>query len=188
MPTNGHTARSAAMTPPPVHRYNTRVKLAGRVAIVTGGAVGIGRVYVRRLLAEGARVLIGDIVDATDALRELADRGEVRSVTVDVASATSAQAMTDEAVRVFGRLDILVNNAAVFAALKPQPFDEIPEAEWQRVMQVNVTGVWSCVRAVVPAMRGQGGGRIVNVASAIVGKGTALLLHYVTSKGAVVAM
>src|SRR5262249_53141672 len=107
MPTNGHTARSAAMTPPPVHRHNTPVNLAGRVAIVTGGAVGIGRVYVRRLLAEGARVLIGDIVDATDALRELADRGEVRSVTVDVASATSAQAMTDEAVRVFGRLDIL---------------------------------------------------------------------------------
>jgi len=164
MPTNGHTARSAAMTPPPVHRYNTRVKLAGRVAIVTGGAVGIGRVYVRRLLAEGARVLIGDIVDATDALRELAGRGEVRSVTVDVASATSAQAMTDEAVRVFGRLDILVNNAAVFATLKPQPFDAIPEAEWDRVMAVNVKGIWNCAKAVVPAMKAQGGGRIVNIA------------------------
>jgi NAD(P)-dependent dehydrogenase (short-subunit alcohol dehydrogenase family) len=83
---------------------------------------------------------------------------------------------------------VLVNNAAVFAALKPRRFDEIPEAEWDRVLSVNVTGIWNCVRAVAPTMRAQGGGRIVNVASAIVGKGTALLLHYVTSKGAVVAM
>jgi len=164
------------------------VKLAGRVAIVTGGAVGIGRVYVRRLLAEGARVLVGDIVDATDALRELAGRGEVRSVTVDVASATSAQAMTDEAVRVFGRLDILVNNAAVFATLKPQPFDAIPEAEWDRVMAVNVKGIWNCAKAVVPAMKAQGGGRIVNIASAIAPKGSPYLLHYVVSKGAVITM
>jgi NAD(P)-dependent dehydrogenase (short-subunit alcohol dehydrogenase family) len=88
----------------------------------------------------------------------------------------------------FGRVDVLVNNAAVFASLKPQRFDEIPEAEWDRVMAVNVKGIWNCVRAVVPAMRTQGGGRIVNVASAIVAKGTAFLLHYVTSKGAVVAM
>jgi NAD(P)-dependent dehydrogenase (short-subunit alcohol dehydrogenase family) len=76
----------------------------------------------------------------------------------------------------------------VFASLRPQAFDAIPEAEWNRVLAVNVTGVWNCVRAVAPAMRGQGGGRIVNVASAIVAKGTAMLLHYVASKGAVVAM
>jgi NAD(P)-dependent dehydrogenase (short-subunit alcohol dehydrogenase family) len=96
--------------------------------------------------------------------------------------------MVEAAVARFGRIDVLVNNAAVFATLKPGPFDEIPEAEWDRVMAVNVKGIWNCARAVVPVMRGQGGGRIVNVASAIVGKGTALLLHYVTSKGAVVAM
>jgi len=88
----------------------------------------------------------------------------------------------------FHRLDVLVNNAAVFATLAPRPFDEIPEAEWDRVMAVNVRGVWNAVRAVAPIMRTQGGGRIVNVASAIVAKGTAMLLHYVTSKGAVVAM
>ena len=83
---------------------------------------------------------------------------------------------------------MLVNNAAVFASLKPQRFDDISEAEWDRVMAVNVKGLWHCVRAVTPAMRAQGGGRIVNVASAIVAKGTAFLLHYVASKGAVVAM
>jgi NAD(P)-dependent dehydrogenase (short-subunit alcohol dehydrogenase family) len=96
--------------------------------------------------------------------------------------------MVDAALHRFGRIDVLVNNAALFAGLKPQRFDDIPEAEWDRVMAVNVKGMWNCVRSVVPAMRAQGGGRIVNVASAIVAKGTAFLLHYVTSKGAVVAM
>jgi len=106
----------------------------------------------------------------------------------DVSDAASVRAMVEAAVARFGRIDVLVNNAAVFASLKPQAFDAIPEAEWDRVMTVNVKGIWNCARAVVPVMRAQGGGRIINVASAIVAKGTAMLLHYVTSKGAVVAM
>jgi NAD(P)-dependent dehydrogenase (short-subunit alcohol dehydrogenase family) len=85
-------------------------------------------------------------------------------------------------------VDVLVNNAAVFATLKPRPFEAIPESEWDRVMAVNVRGIWNGVRAVAPLMRAQGGGRIVNVASAIAHKGTAGLLHYVTSKGAVITM
>ena len=101
---------------------------------------------------------------------------------------SSVIVLAEDVLFVFCRLVVIVNNAAVFATLKPQPFDEIPEAEWDRVMEVNVKGVWNCARAVVPAMRAQGAGRIVNVASAIVAKGTALLMHYVTSKGAVVAM
>ena len=105
-----------------------------------------------------------------------------------MSDAGSVRAMVEAALARFGRIDVLVNNAAVFATLKPQPFDEIPDAEWDRVMAVNVKGVWNCACAVVPAMRAQGGGRIVNVASAIVAKGTAMLMHYVTSKGAVVAM
>jgi NAD(P)-dependent dehydrogenase (short-subunit alcohol dehydrogenase family) len=109
-------------------------------------------------------------------------------VRADVSDAGSVRAMVEAALARFGRIDVLVNNAAVFATLKPQPFDEIPDAEWDRVMAVNVKGVWNCACAVVPAMRAQGGGRIVNVASAIVAKGTAMLMHYVTSKGAVVAM
>ena len=164
------------------------MRLRDKVAIVTGGASGIGFAYARRFLAEGARVVVADVADATAAADKLGEPAAVLGVHCDVSNADAARAMVDAAVKRFGRVDVLVNNAAVFAALKPQPFDEIPEAEWQRVMAVNVTGVWNCVRAVVPIMRGQGGGRIVNVASAIVGKGTALLLHYVTSKGAVVAM
>ena len=109
--------------------------------------------------------------------------GELRLPLVPVRAETGAAVE-----RAFGRVDVLVNNAAVFATLRPRPFEEIPEAEWDRVMAVNVKGIWNCARAVVPVMRTQGGGRIVNVASAIVAKGTALLLHYVTSKGAVVAM
>jgi NAD(P)-dependent dehydrogenase (short-subunit alcohol dehydrogenase family) len=162
--------------------------LAGSVVIVTGGAAGIGRAYARRFLAEGARVVVADIVDPADAVRELGAHGEAHGVRTDVASADSAQRMADEAVRRFGRIDVLVNNAALFAALKPQPFDAIPEAEWDRLMAVNVKGIWQCVKAVAPVMKGQGSGRIVNVASAIAAKGTPHLLHYVTSKGAVIAM
>jgi NAD(P)-dependent dehydrogenase (short-subunit alcohol dehydrogenase family) len=105
-----------------------------------------------------------------------------------VSDAAAMRALAQEATARFGRIDVLVNNAAVFATLAPRPFEDIPDAEWDRVMAVNVRGVWNAVRAVTPTMRTQGSGRIVNVASAIVAKGTAMLLHYVTSKGAVVAM
>jgi NAD(P)-dependent dehydrogenase (short-subunit alcohol dehydrogenase family) len=163
------------------------MRLPGKVALVTGGAAGLGFAYARRFLAEGASVVLADVAEAVAAAEKLgADR--VLGVRTDVSDAAAVGAMVEAAVGRFGRIDVLVNNAAVFATLRPQPFDEIPEAEWDRVMAVNVKGVWNCARAVAPVMRAQGGGRIVNVASAIVAKGTALLLHYVTSKGAVVAM
>jgi NAD(P)-dependent dehydrogenase (short-subunit alcohol dehydrogenase family) len=164
------------------------MRLPGKVAVITGGAVGIGFAYAKRFLAEGARVVVADVADPAAAVDKLDAAGRALGVRADVSDATSVRAMVEAALARFGRIDVLVNNAAVFATLKPQPFDEIPEAEWDRVMAVNVKGVWNCARAVVPAMRAQGGGRIVNVASAIVAKGTALLMHYVTSKGAVVAM
>ena len=164
------------------------MRLPGKVAVITGGAAGIGFAYAKRFLAEGARVVVADVADPAAAVDKLDAAGRALGVRADVSDATSVRAMVEAALARFGRIDVLVNNAAVFATLKPQPFDEIPEAEWDRVMAVNVKGVWNCARAVVPAMRAQGGGRIVNVASAIVAKGTALLLHYVTSKGAVVAM
>jgi NAD(P)-dependent dehydrogenase (short-subunit alcohol dehydrogenase family) len=162
--------------------------LDGKVAVITGGAAGIGFAYARRFLAEGARVVITDIADPTPAANTLGAGDRVLARQADVTDTAAIRALAEAAVAHFGRIDVLVNNAAVFATLRPLPFDEIPEAEWARVMAVNVTGVWNAVRAVVPTMRAQGGGRIVNVASAIVAKGTALLLHYVTSKGAVVAM
>jgi NAD(P)-dependent dehydrogenase (short-subunit alcohol dehydrogenase family) len=164
------------------------MRLGDKVAVITGAAAGIGVAYARRFLAEGARVVLADVVDPAAAAEKLGAAERVLGVRTDVSDAAAARAMVDAAVARFGRIDVLVNNAAVFATLKPQRFDEIPEGEWDRVMAVNVTGVWNCTRAVVPVMRAHGGGRIVNVASAIVAKGTALLLHYVTSKGAVVAM
>ena len=164
------------------------MRLEGKVAVITGGAAGIGFAYAKRFLAEGARVVVADIADPRPAVDKLDARGRALGLSTDVSDAASVRAMVAAALARFGRIDVLVNNAAVFATLKPQRFDEIPEAEWDRVMAVNVKGVWNCARAVAPAMRAQGGGRIVNVASAIVAKGTALLLHYVTSKGAVVAM
>jgi len=164
------------------------MRLHGKVAVITGGAAGIGFAYAKRFLGEGARVAVADIADPGPAVEKLDAAGRALGVRTDVSDETSVRAMVETTLARFGRIDVLVNNAAVFATLTPQRFDEIPEAEWDRVMAVNVKGVWNCARAVVPAMRAQGGGRIVNVASAIVAKGTALLLHYVTSKGAVVAM
>jgi NAD(P)-dependent dehydrogenase (short-subunit alcohol dehydrogenase family) len=164
------------------------MRLKDKVAVITGGAAGIGFSYARRFLAEGACVVLADIVDPVSAAEKLAAAERTLAVHTDVSDARAVRAMVDAAVARFGRIDVLVNNAAIFATLAPQPFDAIPEVEWDRVMAVNVKGVWNCARAVVPVMRAQGGGRMVNVASAIVAKGTALLLHYVTSKGAVVAM
>ena len=164
------------------------MRLASKVAVVTGGAAGIGFAYARRFLAEGARVVVADVADPVAAAGKLDSSGGVLGIRTDVSDIGSVQAMVDATVTRFGRIDVLVNNAAVFASLKPQAFDAIPEDEWDRVMAVNVKGIWNCARAVVPVMRAQGHGRIVNVASAIVGKGTAMLLHYVTSKGAVVAL
>ena len=158
------------------------VRLGGQVAIITGGAAGLGLAYARRFLEEGARVLIADIVDPAAAAKE------VHAVRTDVASPVSVDAMIGVAVQRFGRVDILVNNAALFAGLAPMPFEQIAETEWDRLMAVNVKGVWLCCRAVAPVMKGQRSGRIINIASAIVAKGTPLLMHYVASKGAVIAM
>jgi NAD(P)-dependent dehydrogenase (short-subunit alcohol dehydrogenase family) len=165
-----------------------QMRLDGKVAVITGGAGGIGFAFARRLLAEGARVVIADVADAPAAVDKLNADDRALGVMADVSSIASVRAMVDAAAARFGRIDVLVNNAAVFSTLTPRPFDQIPDTEWERVMAVNIRGVWNCARAVAPLMRAQGGGRIVNVASAIVAKGTALLLHYVTSKGAVVAM
>lgn len=163
-------------------------RLDGKVVIVTGGAAGLGFAYARRFVTEGACVVIADVVDCADALKRLDAPDVTHGVRADVARFEDCRRLVEDARGRFGRVDVLVNNAAVFATLKPTPLDAIPETEWDRVMAVNVKGIWNCVRAVIPAMRAQGGGRIVNVASAIAHKGTAGLLHYVTSKGAVITM
>jgi len=164
-------------------------RVAGKVAIVTGAAQGIGATYARALAAEGARVVISDILDGSALAKELTDAGsDVRFIHADVSDQASVQAMVDAVVEAHGRIDILVSNAAVYASLTIKPFLEIEPDEWDKVMAVNVRGAFICAKAVVPVMKQNGYGRITNIASGTVFKGTPGLLHYVTSKGAIVAM
>lgn len=164
-------------------------RLQGRVAIVTGAAQGIGARYAQALAAEGASLVCADLAEAAPVVQSIVTGGGVAlAVRLDVADGESASRMAAAVLERFGRIDILVNNAGLFAGLAPKPFEQITTAEWDQVMAVNVRGPFECARAVVPAMRRAGYGKIVNVASGTVFKGSPLLLHYVTSKGAVVAM
>ncbi len=164
-------------------------RLQGRVAIVTGAAQGIGARYAAALAAEGAAVVCSDIVDAEPVAQKIRDAGgRAIAVHTDVSAPESVAQMAAAAIDAYGRIDILVNNAGLFAQLEMKPFDQIGSAEWDRVMAVNVRGPFECAKAVVPQMRQQGYGKIVNIASGTVFKGVPMLLHYVSSKGAVVAM
>jgi NAD(P)-dependent dehydrogenase (short-subunit alcohol dehydrogenase family) len=162
------------------------MRLKDRVAIVTGAARGIGQAYCLALAREGAKVVAADILSCAETVAKVQDAGgEVLGVTADVASTPSTQAMAAQALQRFGRIDILVNNAAILA--KPTPFDQISEAEWERVMAVNIKGMWLCCKAVIPVMRQQGKGKIINISSDTIWLGVPMLLHYVASKGAVLA-
>ncbi|MBM3486779.1 MAG: SDR family oxidoreductase [Alphaproteobacteria bacterium] len=163
-------------------------RLGGRVAIVTGGAQGIGAHYAKGLAAEGAKVAVADILDPTPVVNSIRQQGgEAIGIVADMTKTASVEAMVAKTVGAFGKLDILVNNAAIFGKLERKPQSEIDNAEWDRVIDVNVTGPWRCVRAAVPEMKKNGYGKIINIASTTVWKGVPLLLHYVTSKGAVEA-
>jgi NAD(P)-dependent dehydrogenase (short-subunit alcohol dehydrogenase family) len=159
--------------------------LDGRVAIVTGAAQGIGNAIAKGLAAEGARIIIADLDRADEAAAEL-DGGI--GLTVDVADDAQVDRMARDVVDRCGRIDILVNNAGLYASLPMRPFTDIPVDEWRRVMDVNVLSMFLTCRAVVPHMREQGGGRIVNISSGTPFRGVPFLLHYVTSKGAIVAL
>jgi NAD(P)-dependent dehydrogenase (short-subunit alcohol dehydrogenase family) len=154
-------------------------RLKGKVAIVTGGATGIGKAIAARLAKDGARVVIADLQKSD---------GAALNLQVDVSREDQVNAMAAETMKALGRIDILVNNAAVFSTLKLRPFEDIPVEEFRKVMEVNIMGVWLCCRACVPHMRKGGYGRIVNLASGAPLKGVPLFLHYISSKGAVIAM
>jgi NAD(P)-dependent dehydrogenase (short-subunit alcohol dehydrogenase family) len=162
--------------------------LDGKVAIVTGGGRGIGARYCRGLAAEGAQVMVADINEA--GARDVAAQIDAQSTRADVSDEASVQAMVAATVRAFGRVDILVNNAAIFTELiQPRKaFDAIPIEEWDRVMAVNVRGTWLCSRAVAPLFRQQRSGVIVNISSGTIFNGTEGFAHYVTSKAAVWGM
>ena len=164
------------------------MRFDGKVVIVTGAAQGIGREYARRFAADGAKVVIAD-VDEAGAQATAAGMPNALALKVDVADGPSVRAMVAATLERFGRVDVLVNNAGLFTAILPRrPLEEIAAESWDRVMAVNVKGVFLCVQAVVPAMKGQGGGRIVNIASATALTGVPGFVHYVASKGAVIAM
>ncbi len=133
-------------------------------------------------------MVAADILSCAETVAQVEQAGgEVLGVTVDVANAQSTQAMAVQTRQRFGRIDILVNNAAVYGGLQLTPFEQIAEAEWDRVMAVNVKGIWLCCKAVMPTMKQQGNGKIINISSDTIWMGVPLFLHYVASKGAVFA-
>lgn len=164
------------------------LELHEKVAIVTGAAMGIGRAIAEGLATAGASVVIADVKGAEETAGELVKAGRnAMSVEVDVTSEEATRRMVDQTIERFGAVDILVNNAGIYSSLVPGPFEEISVDDWRLVMDVNVLGQFLCSRAVIPSMRTRGAGRIVNIASGTPFKGVPYLLHYVTSKGAVVA-
>jgi NAD(P)-dependent dehydrogenase (short-subunit alcohol dehydrogenase family) len=166
------------------------VSLNGKVAIVTGAARGLGREYAIALAGEGASVVVADKRDCAESagLVEKAG-GTALALELDVADAASAKSMAEATVEAFGRIDILINNAALYGALAGGRFDDIPEDEWDACMAVNVKGVWNCCKAAVPVMRDGGdGGSIINIASLAAVYGMPYALHYATSKAAVIGI
>jgi NAD(P)-dependent dehydrogenase (short-subunit alcohol dehydrogenase family) len=151
------------------------VSLTGKVAIVTGGAQGIGKAIADGLRAEGAEVVVADLNPPDEGVR------------ADVSSEEDVARLVDDVVGRHGRVDVLVNNAGLYASIPMRSFLEIPLTEWRQVMDVNVASMFLMCRAVVPVMREHGGGRIVNISSGTPFRGVPFLLHYVTSKGAIVA-
>jgi len=164
--------------------------LAGKTVIITGGARGLGLAFSKGFADAGARLAIADIDG--DAAREVAktfiSQGfKAIGAVVDVADEASVKAMIGEVAATYERIDVLVNNAGIYAGLKRKPFYEIAVAEWDRVMSVNLKGAFLCAKAVYPHIKGRGG-KIVNIASATVFSGSPLWMHYVASKGGMIAM
>jgi NAD(P)-dependent dehydrogenase (short-subunit alcohol dehydrogenase family) len=165
-------------------------RLANRVAIVTGGAVGIGRHYSQALAAEGARVMIADIVDGAELAAELAKKHGANSVTsavFDVSDEAQVKGLVAKTLDRFGQIDILVNNAALYAPLPTLKVTDMDVELWDRVMAVNVRGVFLMVKHVAPHMMAKKSGKIINIGSGTVARGIPEFSHYVTSKGAVTA-
>jgi NAD(P)-dependent dehydrogenase (short-subunit alcohol dehydrogenase family) len=165
-------------------------RLAGRTAIVTGGAKGIGRHYSFALAGEGARVMIADIADGAEVAREISAKQGANSVTsmiADVSDESSVKQLIGATIERFGKIDVLVNNAALFAPLQETKCTEIDVELWDKVMAVNLRGPFLMMKHVVPHMQAQGYGKIINIGSGTAFRGIPWMLHYVTSKGGIMA-
>ncbi len=165
-------------------------RLDKRVALLTGGAKGIGRHYAKKLASEGARLMIADIADGQDLAGEIAREhgaNSVASAIADVSDEGAVKKLVADTVDRFGKIDILVNNAALFAPLKEQKVLDIDVALWDRVMAINIRGVFLMTKHVAPHMIAQKYGKIINISSGTVARGIPNFSHYVTSKGAVTA-
>jgi 3-oxoacyl-[acyl-carrier protein] reductase len=161
--------------------------LKDKVVIVTGGAEGIGRAYAVGCAKQGAKVVVADIRDGGGTVGEVEGAGsKAIAVQTDVSDEAATQRMADEALKAFGRIDGLVNNAAYYREVKLTDFEKISVELWDRIFAVNVRGPFLCCKAVMPAMRRQGSGSIVNISSSTAVGGVGKFLHYVTTKGAVI--
>jgi NAD(P)-dependent dehydrogenase (short-subunit alcohol dehydrogenase family) len=164
-------------------------RLDGKTAVITGAGRGIGAVMAKRMAQEGANVVVTDVLDTKTTVEAItAAGGSAIGMSVDVTSDENLAAVVETTEKTFGSLDILVNNASIFAALQPKPFMQIDNDEFDKVMTVNTRGVHQATKAVVPAMLRAGGGKIVNIASGTFYYGPPGLSHYTASKGAVIAL
>jgi NAD(P)-dependent dehydrogenase (short-subunit alcohol dehydrogenase family) len=163
--------------------------LDGKVALVTGSSQGIGAALALALAAAGAKLVVSDVADASDTARAIKDHGgSAVATTADVTDNASLAALVATAEQNFGPVGILINNAGVFGTLDLKPLTQITEDEWDTVFRVNARGVFQATKAVIPSMKRAGGGAIINISSGTILRGAPMLLHYVSSKGAVFAM
>jgi len=169
------------------------MRLKDKVAIITGSARGMGRAFALRFAREGASLTICDVLDCEPVAREIkAIGGEVLALKTDVTEEKDTAEMARKTAERFGRIDILVNNAGIFGSIEIKDFVKPPEQivaeDWDRILAVNIKGVFLCCKAVIPYMKKQGGGKIVNIASTTAFTGLPAFIHYSTSKGGVVTM
>ena len=157
--------------------------------VITGAARGLGREYARQFAKRGANVAVNDVRDCSETLRIVEKEGAAGiSAITDVTSAESTREMAQAVIDKFGSIDVLVNNAALYGSLSMTPFDQLDDAEWDAAMNVNVKGLWQCAKAVVPAMKQQQSGSIINVSSLAAVYGLPNCLHYTASKAAVIGV